>query len=140
MPMSVAYTAAHEAAHQRGLAREDEANFSSYLVLSNTDDVYLKYSGTILALIHSMNALYKYDADEYTRLRNMYNDRLKADLRANSEFWQQYEGKVAETATEVNNTYLEHNDQEDGVQSYGRMVDLLLAYRRAGLGGALEAN
>ena len=30
-----------------------------------------------------------------------------------------------------NDTYLKLNDQQDGVRSYGKMVDLLLAYRRS---------
>ena len=30
----------------------------------------------------------------------------------------------------MNDAYLRLNQQEDGVQSYGRMVDLLLAYYR----------
>jgi hypothetical protein len=41
---------------------------------------------------------------------------------------------VAEKADAVNNTYLKSNNQEDGVKSYGRMVDLLLAERRTRLG------
>ena len=30
----------------------------------------------------------------------------------------------------VNDTYLKMNSQADGVKSYGRMVDLMLSYRR----------
>lgn len=52
------------------------------------------------------------------------------DLNANSLFWDQYEGKVAETATKVNDTYLKLHQQKDGVKSYGRVVDLMLAYYR----------
>jgi hypothetical protein len=35
----------------------------------------------------------------------------------------------------MNDTYLKLNGQEDGVQSYGRMIDLLLAERRKMLRG-----
>ena len=54
----------------------------------------------------------------------------KEDLQADSAFWLQYDGKAAEVSQTVNNTYLKLNSQDDGVKSYGRMVDLLLAYRR----------
>ncbi len=30
----------------------------------------------------------------------------------------------------MNDTYLKMNSQADGVKSYGRMVDLMLSYRR----------
>jgi len=37
---------------------------------------------------------------------------------------------MAETAEKVNDTYLKANNQTDGTQSYGRVVDLLLAEYR----------
>ena len=127
-------TACHEAAHQRGFAREDEANFISYLVCREGGDDYFKYSGTLLALINAMNKLYAADSDRYFELRATYSEDLNDDLAYHSAFWAQYEGPVAEKADAVNNTYLKSNNQEDGVKSYGRMVDLLLAERRTRLG------
>lgn len=38
---------------------------------------------------------------------------------------------MKEISNSVNNTYLKANGQEDGVKSYGRMVDLLLAEYRS---------
>lgn len=130
MPMSLASTATHEGAHQRGIAREDEANFMAYLVCRDYGDTYMQYSGTMLALIHSMNALAGSDIDMFYDLALGYSDAIRRDLTAHREFWAQYEGKAAEVAEEVNNAYLVSNNQEDGVKSYGRMVDLLLAEKR----------
>lgn len=127
-----ASSATHEEAHQRGFAREDEANFLSYYVLSYSDEYSMRYSGTMLALIHAMNALYGADSDKYFELRNKYADGLSRDLSANSSYWQQYESEVSETVQEVNNTYLMANMQQDGVKSYGRMTDLLIALWRSG--------
>ena len=42
------------------------------------------------------------------------------------------DGKVAEVQDKVNDAYLKGNGQSDGVQSYGRVVDLMLAWRRQG--------
>ena len=53
--------------------------------------------------------------------------------KANNEYWDQFEKpivgetSVADIAEKVNDTYLKINDQTDGTQSYGRVVDLLLA-------------
>jgi len=35
---------------------------------------------------------------------------------------------VADASTQMNDRYLKAHSQEDGVRSYGRMVDLMLAY------------
>ena len=52
----------------------------------------------------------------------------KSNLAANDLFWDKYEGKAAEAASKMNDTYLKLNQQKDGVKSYGRVVDLMLAY------------
>ena len=43
-----------------------------------------------------------------------------------------FEGKVAEVSTQINDSYLKAHSQEDGVRTYGRMVDLMLAYYTPG--------
>jgi hypothetical protein len=125
-------TAMHEMAHQRGFAREDEANYIAWLTCRLHPDPDFQYSGSVLALIYSMNALYENDPDKYTELRKKYSEGLVRDLRDHSEFWQRYEGPVEKVADSVNNAYLKANRQKDGVRSYGRMVDLLIAEYRKG--------
>ena len=128
MPDALFLSAAcHEVAHQYGFAREDEANFIAYLACQASDDPELMYSGTLLALIHSMNALYGYDADAYGEIADTYDKGVKRDINYQTLYWRQFEGPVAETSTKVNNAYLMSNNQTDGVNSYGRMVELLLA-------------
>ncbi len=123
-------TTCHEMAHQRGFAREDEANYIAYLTSTAHPDKDFQYSGSLLALIHSMNALYRYDQEKYMELQDSYSDGLKRDLSHIHNFWNQFEGPVERTTTKINNAYLKSNLQEDGVYSYGRMVDLLLAEHR----------
>ena len=123
-------TVLHEMAHQRGIAREDEANFVAYLACTSHPDDRFKYSGSLLALINSMNALRKTDYEKYKELRQDYSEGVLRDLKYLSDFWQQYEGKTEEVWTKVNDSYLKSNGQETGVKSYGNMVDLLLALKR----------
>lgn len=123
-------TSLHEVAHQRGFAREDEANFLAYYVSSYSNNDAVSYSGTMLALIHAMNKLYAADSNLYFSLREQYSDGINRDLRNNHEFWQQYESPISEISTKVNNTFLQANMQHDGVKSYGRMVDLLIGLWR----------
>ena len=121
-------TVLHEMAHQRGFASENEANYIAYLTASAHPDIDFKYSGTVLALIHSMKALSLQDHELAATLSATYSEGLKRDIRNYNEFWKVYEGKVNETANKVNDTYLKGNGEKDGIKSYGRMVDLLLAH------------
>lgn len=130
-PMLFAATAAHEAAHQRGFMREDEANFLAWYVCRQSDHAQDRYSGAMLALIHAGNALYRADPQAYARVSAQYSDAMARDLVAHNALWDAYEGKTAEISQQVNNTYLRANNQTDGVASYGRMVDLLAAYYRS---------
>ena len=120
----------HEIAHRQGYAREDEANFIAYIVCTNSDDDYLRYSGYFLALRHAMDRLYGADRDAYRELRGLYSEEVAADISANRDYWRMFEGSVEERVTQINDSYLKTHNQDDGVQSYGRMVDLMLAQKR----------
>lgn len=128
---SIPVTMLHELAHLRGFMREDEANYIAYLAGINSDSMDLKYSSTMLALTIAGNAIYDQNKDLYFEVRELYSEGIKKDLRANSEYWSQYEDTVVSTiSNRINDTYLKINDQVDGVRSYGRMLDLLLAKHR----------
>ena len=50
---------------------------------------------------------------------------------ASMEFWRKYDTRFGDAAMRVNDVYLKAQGQEQGIDSYGSMVDLLVAdYRR----------
>lgn len=129
---SIPATMGHEMAHLRGFMREDEANFISYLVCSNSDNPVLQYSGLMLALTYTGNQLYSQSPEYYEKVKDTYTTEMKADLREEYYYWVQFEDTVISTASNaVNDNYLKANNQSDGVKSYGRMVDLLLTEYKA---------
>ena len=132
----------HELAHYKGYMREDEANFLAYLAGKSCGNPDFAYSSMMLALIHSSNALYKADSDAYYAIvAQGLSNGVKRDLAANQAYWREFEGPAAQVSTTVNNVYLRTNNQKDGVQSYGRMVDLLLAeYRQVWLESVAEED
>ena len=73
-------------------------------------------------------ALAKVNPEAYLQIRSRLDERILADLEANNQFWDRYEGKVADAAEAVNDTYLKANRQEHGVASYGMVVDLMLGW------------
>lgn len=125
-------TMAHELAHQRGIAAEDEANFVAYLATQEAKDPKIQYSGTVMALIHAINALYDKAPERARALREGYGQGLRGDFEINRAYWMAYEGQVSKVHNQVNDAYLKSNNQASGVASYGQMVDLLLAYRAQG--------
>jgi hypothetical protein len=125
--MSLASTVMHEMAHQRGFAREDEANYIAYKTCMAHPDIDFKYSGSVMALQYSMNALYAESPDRYFDVASNYSPGYRRDLEAEVKYWKQFQGITKEVANKMNDTYLKMNGQEDGVKSYGRMIDLLLA-------------
>lgn len=124
------HTACHELSHLRGFMREEEANFIGYLACVGSDSAFSRYSGYLSGFIYAANALYGQNPDAALEVYAALPACALTDLHTNNQFWQQYEGPVAEVSTKVNDTYLKANSQSDGVKSYGRMVDLLLAYYR----------
>lgn len=123
------YTSAHELAHQRGISRENEANFIAFLVGINTDDCYIQYSTYLNMFEYVASALYSADVDMYNQVYAMLNENVKGEIRAYSKFYDRYrDSKVGEVSTAINNAYLVANGTEEGTRSYGLVVDLAVAY------------
>lgn len=135
---NIPHTICHEMSHLRGFMREDEANFIGYLACLLSEDADFRYSGYMLGWIYAGNALAKTDPAEHARLHNLLREEIKTEFRENNEFWDQYEGEVAEAQEMVNDAYLKANGQSEGVLTYGRVVDLMLLDYVNRVGAAFE--
>ena len=105
-------TIAHELSHQRGIASEQECNFLA--VLAST----------------TSGALYQADPAAWQAIRDSLPDTVLADLASNNAYWASFEGAAADASQKVYDTILKGYGQEDGIRSYGTVVDLLVAYYR----------
>ena len=122
------FTMCHEIAHRQGVAAEDGANFCAYLAcMANTDAEY-RYSGAFAAFTYCSNALTRVDAAAAAQIWQSVDMGVYADAMAANEHYAQYEGKVQDTVQKVNDAYLKFFDEEAGVQSYGEVADLLIAW------------
>lgn len=120
-------TICHEQAHQRGIAKEEEANYIAYLACINNPNKEFQYSGYYLALNYLMNDLYQVDKEEYNKLKSLYSEKLRRDLNYSYNYWKTKEGPGEKLWDKINDGYLKSNNQSDGVSSYGFMTKLLLA-------------
>ncbi|MDO4269220.1 MAG: DUF3810 domain-containing protein [Eubacteriales bacterium] len=127
---NIPHTMCHELSHLKGFMREDEANFIGYLACILSENPAFRYSGYLTGWVYAGNALAQADPETYSGLYGRLCLEAREDLLENNAFWDQFEGRVAEVSTRWNDAYLKMNAQEDGVRSYGRMVDLMLARQR----------
>lgn len=124
----IPYTAAHELAHQRGFARENEANFIAFLVCLESDNPYIRYSGLVNMYQYVVSALGSASAEYYYYIYQSLDKRVAYELSSYSKFFDKYrESKVSEISETINNTYLKLQGT-DGTKSYGMVVDLAVAY------------
>lgn len=124
-------TAAHELAHQRGFASEQECNFLAVLASTTSGEAAYVYAGWLMGYIHLGNALYRVDPDAYWNIRNALPDGVKADLAYNNAYWDQFRDTAAQQAANmIYDGVLKAYGDERGIQSYGTVVDLLVAYYR----------
>ncbi len=124
----VVSTVAHELAHQRGVAPENEANFMAFAVLSEAADPYLRYAGCLDAFTNVSQYLYKLDRDRYAEVRGMLCKTATDDLHAYSVFFDKYrENRAAEVSDKVNDAYLK-SQGTSGTVSYDEASVLIVKY------------
>lgn len=127
-PALFAATAAHELAHQRGVAEEQECNFLAVVSSLEYGDADYVYSASLLAYIHLSNALYSANHDAWERIYLSLSDAVRLDLAADREYWEQFDTPMQEMSDKVYEGFLYSYDQELGLKSYGACVDLLVNY------------
>jgi hypothetical protein len=122
---------AHEKAHQRGIANEGEANLVAFLTCSGAERyTYLRYSAYLYAATQLIGAVSLRLPDEAKDAWNILGEGPRRDLTAVREFWARYEGRIAEVARDVNDTYLRSQRVPGGVESYSQVTQLLVALDR----------
>ena len=124
-------TIAHEMAHQRLVASEQECNFLGVLACVSSGDVVYQYSGYLMGLIYLTNALEDMApqlVDEI--MRQTFTPELYKDWQDNYDYWEALKTPTQEVANEamdhVYDGYLKSQGQTLGLMSYSACVDLLV--------------
>ena len=134
------FNTCHEISHQRGVAREDEANFVGFVVARDFGPPDFQYSAYFGVVGHVIGALKAIDPELAHYVWERRTAALKVDSLAYAEWRAERESRLRGVTDVVNSAYLKSNGIADGAQSYGRVVDLLLAEQRAGRKQALPAD
>jgi hypothetical protein len=83
---------------------------------------------------YALAALAPIDRPAYVALAALRSPAVVRDLAAEAAWEQRYRSVLGDVARRINDTYLRSQGQPAGVASYGLMVDLLIAERRAQAG------
>jgi hypothetical protein len=129
--VSLPQVVAHEMSHQRGFAREDEANFAGYLAASLASEAYPRYSAYVFAQQQLLFALRRHDDEQAREIASLRLPGVQRDIRAAAEYWARFEGTTSRATRSVNDAYLRTNRVPGGISSYSRSVELLIAYARS---------
>lgn len=84
------FTAAHELAHTKGIAREDECNFIAYLACISSDNAEYRYSGHLSAYTYLANALYARSPELFAKAAQNISPAAERDLAEQREYSAKY--------------------------------------------------
>jgi len=132
LPESVA----HEKAHQRGIAPEDEAGFLGYLACVMSDDAYARYSGALFAQRQLLGELGQYDLNRARALLARRLPGVQRDVDFIRAFWTKYEGTATRVSQTVNDRYLKSQGVKAGIGAYAASRNLIVLYARQNGGKA----
>ena len=127
-PLSFVTTAAHEMAHQWGIAAEDEANFISFYSLSKHPNPYLQYAAHAFALRYLYYDLYRVDPELAKNYRQQMRKGVLQNFQILAHFWAQYENPIEPYLKQFYHQFLKVNGQQKGLKSYNAVVAYMVAH------------
>ena len=132
-PAFLPETMAHEMAHRLGFAPENDASFVAFLACIGSDDPELRYSAALGAFHQCVGKI----GDEEIRAGLLMGlpPEYAREIEKHAETKEYIIPAIAEVTVPIgsaaNDNYLKVVGQEDGVKSYGRVVELLIAWAEA---------
>ena len=132
------YTIAHEMAHQLGYASETEANFIAFVVASEANDSYLKYSMLLQMFSYAQDAQLLllagnkgFDAwkTQIEKNRSLLSPAVLKDRAEIKAFFAARADKQIQASTQLYDQFLKWNQQAAGLASYADVLKWVRAYR-----------
>lgn len=119
----------HETSHGWGFATESEANFVGFLVGSESENYAFQYVSNYMALRSLLNKLVWIDPKFVQLVLANYSDGMMRDRQDELENQERYNHRADDAFAMLNDAYLKLNNQE-GLESYGKFVELLIGFNR----------
>ena len=131
--VSLPFTICHEMAHRKSIAVEGDANFAAFLACQANESLEFRYSAYYMAYRYCQLALTNADSNEAAvaaeALAEGENEYLRHDMEAYQRFFKRnMDENASRLANTVNDTYLKVSGDEEGVDSYNSVSDLLVSW------------
>lgn len=126
--LSLPAVVAHEQAHQRGIARENEASFVGAIVAIHSDDPLLRYSGWARILRALQRDLVRLDRDAWREISESLEPGVLRDWRHYVRWLRDSRSAAAPLVEATNDAYLRAHAVPGGIRSYNRVATLLLRW------------
>ncbi len=123
-------TIVHEIAHQMGYAKENEANFIAYWVLLKHGNKLEQYSASTSILRHLLGEVYYLDKAVFEEYKDCINFGVRENFRESQEFWDAYANPFEPFIKQFYSSFLNINNQPEGIESYSYVTDLLINYNQ----------
>jgi hypothetical protein len=132
------YTIAHEMAHQLGYASETEANFIAFVLASEANDPYLKYSMLLQMFSYAQDAQLLllagnkgFDAwkTQIEKNRSLLSPAVLKDRAEIKAFFTARADKQIQASSQLYDQFLKWNQQAAGLDSYADVLKWVRAYR-----------
>jgi hypothetical protein len=120
----------HEMGHQLGYAKENEANFSSYLAGRVSDNVECRYSVYYDMYGYAMSDLFVYNLPCFIELKKSEHPQVKKDNKTYREYLLKSRNAVEPVMSIAYDRYLKMNNQPHGKETYNEVVAWLIAYMK----------
>jgi hypothetical protein len=121
----------HEIAHGLGYAKENEANFVSWLACKNSDDVHFRYSAYYemfhYAFVQSLRTHYR---DSALALYKTLHPRVTADLHTEREYHKSTRNVIEPLISDFYDQYMKLNNQPKGKITYSEVTAWLIGYMK----------
>lgn len=124
------FVVCHEIGHQLGYAKENEANFSSFLAGRVSDNVEFRYSVYYDMYTYAISQLFSYDLSCAIDLKKTEHAQVKKDQRTYFQYLTRSRNNIEPFMTGVYDKYLRLNNQPKGKQTYNEVVAWLVAYMK----------
>lgn len=120
----------HEMGHQLGYAKENEANFSSYLAGRVSNNVEFRYSAYYDMYGYAMSDLFVYNLPCFIKLKKSEHPQVKKDNKTYRQYLLRSKNAVEPVMSLAYDRYLKMNNQPHGKETYNEVVAWLIAYMK----------
>ncbi len=126
-PFVKPFVLCHEIAHQIGYAKENEANFISFIVARESADLHFRYSVYFDMYLYALAELGEEDFTAAWMLSRTAHPQVQRDRRTYAEYLRGEQNSIEPFVSTFYDQYLKMNNQPKGKGSYNQVVGWLIA-------------